>query len=73
MPIMPPNMTRLVIAPFYLMFGWHPRLPVDLVMCTEFEERDSVSTPQYIEELKAKLADACDIASRRRVRLLLQI
>ena len=41
----------------------HARLPVDLVMCTEFEERDSVSTPQYIEELKAKLAVAYDIAS----------
>ena len=50
-------------APFYLKFGRHSRLPVDLVMCTEFEERDSVSTPQYIEELKAKLAVAYDIAS----------
>jgi hypothetical protein len=51
-------------SPFYLMFGRHPRLPVDLAMGTEFEERDAGTTSQYVEELAAKLSHAYEAATK---------
>ncbi len=51
-------------SPFYMMFGRHPRLPVDLTMGVEFAKSDETTTSEHIQELKEKLEHAYDIASK---------
>ena len=51
-------------SPFYLMFGRHPRLPIDLVLGTETtNETQNYNT--YVSELKKQLSVAYDIARRQ--------
>ena len=50
-------------SPYYLMFGRHPRLPIDLVMGTERSlsyESESV----YVSDMQGRLAHAYDIARK---------
>jgi transposase InsO family protein len=52
-------------SPFYLMYGRHPRLPIDIAMGIEPAERQSEkSMPDYVAEIKKKLANAYTTASR---------
>ncbi len=51
-------------SPFYLMFGRHPRLPIDIIMGIELEEREVQSTVRYVEELQEKLKYAYDTAEK---------
>ena len=50
-------------SPFYLMFGRHPRLPIDLIVNTETpsEQKDYLT---YVSDLKKQLSTAYDIAQR---------
>ena len=50
-------------SPFYLMFGRHPRLPIDLVLGVESEERQTGDIHEYTRELREKLENAYRIAS----------
>ena len=51
-------------SPFYLMFGRHPRLPIDITMGIELEERESSSVSEYVEELREKLEWAYNVATK---------
>jgi transposase InsO family protein len=52
-------------APFFLMFGRHPRLPIDVAMGVEPEERQRhKTTTAYADDLKKRLEEAYKIASR---------
>ena len=52
-------------APFFLMFGMHARLPVDIAMGVEPEERQRHhTTTAYAKDLKERLDHAYKIASR---------
>ena len=49
-------------SPFYLMFGRHPRLPIDLVMGLQAEE-GSNDVSQYADQLREKLEVAYQLAT----------
>ena len=51
-------------SPFYLMFGRHPRMPIDITMGIELEERESSSASEYVEELREKLEWAYNVATK---------
>lgn len=53
-------------APFFLMFGRHARLPVDVAMRVEPEEmqRQIATTTAYAKDLKGRLEEAYRIASQ---------
>jgi len=53
-------------SPFYLMFGRHPRLPIDVAMGIEpaerqLEKKDSL----YVQDLRRRLSYAYDLASKQ--------
>jgi hypothetical protein len=50
--------------PFYLMFGRHPRLPVDIQFGLEVEGPSRVSHAGYVEALKFRLSEAFQLASK---------
>ena len=50
-------------APYYLMFGRHARLPVDLLFGTDPDARRSKSPSQYVTDLKQRLREAYNVAS----------
>ena len=50
-------------SPFYLMFGRHPRLPIDLAMGIQ-DNNDDGDVPQYVKQLKEKLEHAYKLASQ---------
>jgi transposase InsO family protein len=52
-------------SPFYLMFGRHPRLPIDIIMGLELEDRETEPTSKYVEEVKEKLEFAYDAAMQK--------
>ena len=54
-------------APFYLMFGRHPRLPIDLVMGVNLDS-DHADVLQYTKELKTKLERAYGLATEESTR-----
>ena len=51
-------------SPFFLMFGRHPRLPVDLILGTEPKQEEQ-SYPKYVAELKERLSAAYRLASTK--------
>ena len=51
-------------TPFHLMFGRAPKLPVD-VMLGRVEREESVSYPQYVQELHRQLKDAFALTRER--------
>lgn len=52
-------------TPFYLMFGRHPRLPVDLVLGINRDDQEKQSYPEFVRSLKKRLQFAYDVASER--------
>ncbi|XP_046562870.1 uncharacterized protein LOC124271745 [Haliotis rubra] len=51
-------------SPFFLMYGRHPRLPVDLAFGLEIEPSKSKSVCQYTKTLRDRLKQAYDLASK---------
>ena len=49
-------------SPFYLMYGRHPRLPIDLIIGLESNENSVVDYHSFVDSLKLKLAKAYEIA-----------
>lgn len=54
-------------APFFLMFGRHPRLPIDLILGTKLEEaqEEERTCVKYIEDLRASLNKAYQEAGQK--------
>ncbi|XP_067664261.1 uncharacterized protein [Haliotis asinina] len=52
-------------SPFYLMFGRHPRLPIDLAFGLDMESVISTSMLKYTKTLQGKLRNAYEIAARK--------
>ena len=52
-------------SPFYLMYGRHPRLPVDLYLGLPTKEGTTRTTPEYVAGLKGRLDYAYRLASDR--------
>ena len=50
-------------SPYFLFFGRHPRLPIDLAFGIDLNSKKSGSTSQYIKDLKKKLSFAYQKAS----------
>lgn len=50
-------------SPFFLMFGRHPRLPVDVFLGVETEE-ETTSMDEYVASLRRRLDYAYDLASQ---------
>ena len=48
-------------SPYYLMFGRHPRLPIDLIL-GQTQENGLVTTSDYVSKLKERLTKAFEIA-----------
>ena len=53
-------------APFYLLFGRHPRLPVDLIFKTNRSSthNEQVNYPEYVKKWKRAMREAYEIASK---------
>jgi transposase InsO family protein len=52
-------------SPFYLMFGRHPRLPVDIQFGLEVDGSPEISSRAgYVEALKSRLSEAFQLASK---------
>ena len=51
-------------SPFYLMFGRHPRLPIDVAMGVEPAERQLQKGVSYVKDLRQRLERAYDLASK---------
>jgi transposase InsO family protein len=51
-------------TPYFLMFGRHPRLPVDIAYGTTSSSNSSVSHSRFAADLQSKLATAYDLARR---------
>lgn len=49
-------------APFLLMFGRVPRLPVDVIFGSVLDDSDVMDYDQYVQSLRKDLAEAMDIA-----------
>jgi hypothetical protein len=45
-------------SPFFLFFGRHPRLPIDLAFDIELEGKQKVTPQQYVRQMKNRLAEA---------------
>ena len=50
-------------SPFFLMFGRHPRLPVDLAFGLETEPNNTRSLLQYTKSIQERLRQAYDLAT----------
>ena len=48
-------------SPYYLMFGRHPRIPMDLVL-GKVEDQDTTSVDQYVASLQNQLKKAFEVA-----------
>jgi transposase InsO family protein len=48
-------------SPFFLMFGMHPRLPVDILLNQE-DDQDSLSTDDWVEHHKKQIKEAHKLA-----------
>ena len=49
-------------SPYYLMFGRHARLPVDIAFGIDPDSRSKQTTTQYITDLRARLKNAFEVA-----------
>ena len=49
-------------SPYFLMFGRHARLPLDIMFGTDPDARLSKSTGQYVKDLRLRLQHAFDVA-----------
>ena len=49
-------------SPYYLMFGRHARLPIDVAFGIDPEARCNQTTSQYISDLRSRLKQAYDVA-----------
>lgn len=52
-------------SPFYLMFGRHPRLPIDMYLGLDRKDDQPANTPQYVSGLRERLDYAYRLASER--------
>ena len=50
-------------SPFFLMFGRHPRLPIDIVLGIAPRDGARDDMPEYVQKMKKRLSVAYDIAS----------
>lgn len=50
-------------TPHYLMFGWHPKLSVDIYLGLDQNIQESKTTTSYIKQLKERMGKAYEIAS----------
>uniref|UniRef100_A0A3Q1EKL9 Gypsy retrotransposon integrase-like protein 1 n=1 Tax=Acanthochromis polyacanthus TaxID=80966 RepID=A0A3Q1EKL9_9TELE len=55
-------------TPYELMFGRSPRLPVDLAFGLPVREEQSTSHSQYVEDLRSRLEESFQIASKNAVK-----
>ena len=51
-------------SPFFLMFGRHPRLPLDVKFGLQTQGQQPVSHSEYVKQLRDRLLEAYDIATR---------
>ncbi|XP_070535290.1 uncharacterized protein [Ptychodera flava] len=51
-------------APYYLMFGRHPRLPIDVCMGIEPDNEEQIGHHEYAESLRKRLSYAYELASK---------
>jgi hypothetical protein len=51
-------------SPYYLMFGRQPRLPIDIALGLDQLNKKSKPYSTYVDNLRAKLAHAYDLASK---------
>ena len=51
-------------SPYYLMFGRHPRLPIDVIFGVDPDARRIRHPVQYVNDLKARLKHAFELAQR---------
>lgn len=61
------NCTRNEVTgytPYELLFGRTPRLPVDLAFGLPVKEKSSISHSQYVKDLRARLEEAYNLASK---------
>ena len=49
-------------SPYYLMFGWRPRLPIDLLFPTHWEHNLTCTIDKYVETLYKRLWKSVEIA-----------
>ncbi|XP_070175456.1 uncharacterized protein [Littorina saxatilis] len=52
-------------SPYFLFFGRHPRLPVDLAFGLDLDHRNKTSTRQFVKDLKRQLKQAYENASHQ--------
>nr|XP_054775539.1 uncharacterized protein LOC129284041 [Lytechinus pictus] len=52
-------------SPFYLMYGRHPRLPIDIFLGLDAQGEDIASAPDYVTKLRDRLDYAYKVASER--------
>lgn len=53
------------IFPFFLMFGRHPRLPIDIVMGTREANQEKRSYPEFVASLRERLDYAYSVVAAR--------
>ena len=59
------NATRSLVtgfSPYYLMFGWRPRLPIDLLFPTHREHNLACTIDEYVETLYRRLRKSVKLA-----------
>jgi len=55
---MPPSFVVPVMRPYYLMFGRHPRLPIDVFLGLAVDDAERKFKNEYTRKLRHRLASA---------------